>query len=318
MTTPQPAGLADRLTVSTLERALRRAGVPGIDAKRLRTDVVERRYRASPAEHREIRKPDGSARALTIPHPIDRALQAAVLEVITPHLDRGFDDHVHGFRPACSCRGAVDALVSEVGERPWLEVVQIDIEGMFDNLDHGWLERATATSWPDPLWNWLVLTWMRPWAPLRGRGVPQGAPLSPLLSNVYLDNGFDRPWQIVGPELGGVGWIRYADDITLVSDQKGGGELLLHAAAAVLKRCGLHLAPRKVRRMSANEATPELKVLGLQLAIVKSTAGFRLAVQPRAPKARRGTVPPEPRPIPKVEVPSLGFRVLEILSGLWR
>lgn len=310
------SGLARELTPERFARAFRRVGVADVDPERLRSCVLSGRYVPGQPHRRARRKSDGSTRWLIIPPPSDRAVQAAVLDVVGPRFDALLDDRVYGFRPGRSCADAVERLVSETGTRGWIEIVQIDVQGMFDNLDHRSLLGWAREAWRDPLWCRLTEAWTHAWAPAPGRGVPQGAPLSPLLSNIYLDHGFDRRWRATSPKVGGVAWIRYADDITVVIDRRGGGDAALSALEGVLGKAGLRIAPRKVARLVPGHG--QVRILGYDVRIVRSGSGYALSSNVGAPSEGRGKVDPERAASAEHGVRWLGSRFLDMLGFLGR
>ncbi|MFH1464726.1 MAG: reverse transcriptase domain-containing protein [Pseudomonadota bacterium] len=295
---PVSLDLARALTPAVFEAAWRRARTPGgagVDGRgrawferdlsrhlgAIRAAVIAGRWRPAPLLHRRIPKPDGTERQLGIPTLADRLVQSAVLEVVGPRVEALLRPWVHGYRPGHSPAGAVRQLVGQVGLQPWLELVKVDIEGLFDHLAHPCLERMILALSPDPLWRSLNRAWLRAWPTGPDRGVPQGAPLSPLLANLYLHHALDLPLERarVGLEdraLSLCGQIRYADDIALAGAARGSGVSLLTWTEGVLGRAGLRLSPTKtVARCSAATPAP-LILLGLPVSITAEGQGYRL------------------------------------------
>lgn len=124
------------------------------------------------------------------------------------------------------------------------EVVKVDITSLFDELPLGRLERLAWAAHPHPVWRRLASTWLRAWATSPGRGVPQGAPLSPLLANLYLDDVLDRPLEAARDGLGVLAWMRFGDDVTLVV-RAGHAARALAWLDGAARRGGLRLSARK-------------------------------------------------------------------------
>lgn len=295
---PPAAGLARALEPDLFQEAfsrVRRHGGPGTDGisarafardldrelGRLRGQMLDGTYRPLPLLRLAIPKKDGGLRILGIPCVRDRVAQVAVHLAVTPALDTRLLPLCHGYRRGRSPASAVDHLVAQVGTRPWLEVLKADVEGLFDHLDHGILTRVVAQVWGDPLWNRLFRTWLAAWQDRAtpGRGVPQGAPLSPWWANLYLHEGVDR--HLATPPVGIVAAIRYGDDFVLAADRPGAGVRMLQSLEGLLSGCRLTLSPRKTTFTCGREnlAFPE-PVLGLRVAFTRSLEGWSLQIIP--------------------------------------
>ena len=202
------------------------AGVDGIGAgetaahlhrhwRSIREKLLAGTYRPSPVRPVRIPKPGGGERRLGIPTTTDRLIQQALLQKLSPVLEPGFSEWSYAYRPGRSAHDAVRAAKRYVVEEQRRFVVDIDIEGFFDNLDHDLLMRDLAPHVGDKRVLKLIGAYLRAGVLEDGRversakGTPQGGPLSPLLANLYLDR-LDKEM-----ESRGLAFVRYADDITV-------------------------------------------------------------------------------------------------------
>ena len=217
-------------------------------------------------------KPSGGIRQLGIPTIADRVTQVALLSQLAPTLELHLRPWVHGYRPRRNAVGAVEHLRQQVRERRWLELLKVDIESLFDRIDHDHLARASRWLCADPIWLALERRWRARWSYAPGRGIPQGAPLSPMLANLVLHHGLDVPFERArlaphGSALGIVGVIRYADDVVVVSQARGGALLTLRWIESVLGRTGLRLGHNKVHHLIPAAGVDRLTVLGLPVEV---------------------------------------------------
>jgi RNA-directed DNA polymerase len=181
----------------------------------------------------EIPKPDGGVRKLGIPTVLDRFIQQAVMQVQQRRWDRTFSDHSYGFRPGRSAHQAVEAAQHYIaaGYR-W--VVDLDLEKFFDRVNHDKLMAKIAERVSDKRLLKLIRTFLRAGVMESGlvspvdEGTPQGGPLSPLLSNIVLDE-FDREL-----ERRGLRFARYADDSNIYVRSRRAGERVMASITAFL------------------------------------------------------------------------------------
>jgi RNA-directed DNA polymerase len=206
-------------------------------------------YFPPPVRAVPIPKKSGGTRILGVPTVADRVAQTVVKLVLEPVLEPVFDCDSFGYRPR---RSALDA-VALVRRRSWKYdwVVEFDIKGLFDNIDHELLLRAVRkhckTRW--------VLLYIERWlkAPMeteqgtrvaRERGTPQGGVVSPLLANLFLHYTLDA-W--IRREMRSVRFCRYADDGVIHCKSEVQARLVLRKLGERLQKCGLELHPEKTR-----------------------------------------------------------------------
>jgi RNA-directed DNA polymerase len=206
-------------------------------------------YFPPPVKAVPIPKKSGGTRLLGVPTVADRVAQTVVKLVLEPLLEPVFDRDSFGYRPG---RSALDA-VALVRRRSWKYdwVVEFDIKGLFDNIDHTLLLRALRKHCTTP---WVLLyieRWLK--VPMetkegtqtaRERGTPQGGVVSPLLANLFLHYTLDA-W--MRREMRSVRFCRYADDGVVHCKSEEQAQLVLKKLGARLRECGLELHPEKTR-----------------------------------------------------------------------
>lgn len=193
----------------------------------------------------DLPKPSGGVRTLGIPTLVDRLIQQALLQILQPLFDPGFSESSYGFRPGRGAHQAIKAAQSYVLEgRRW--VVDLDLESFFDRVNHDLVMSRVARQVKDPrvlklIRRFLQTGLMRDGViTRRDAGTPQGGPLSPLLSNLLLDD-LDREL-----ERRGHVFCRYADDCNIyVRTQKAGLHALAEMTAFLAKRLKLKVNASK-------------------------------------------------------------------------
>jgi RNA-directed DNA polymerase len=223
------------------KRVVRNGGAPGVDGMtvdelmpycrehwaRIREELLGGRYRPQPVLRVEIPKPDGKGRRmLGIPTVLDRMIQQALLQVLTPIFDPTFSDDSFGFRPGRSTHGAVlRARVHMAAGHRW--VVDLDLEKFFDRVNHDVLMARVARRVKDKRVLLLIRRYLQAGMMESGlvsprvEGTPQGGPLSPLLSNVLLDE-LDKELERRGHRF-----VRYADDCNVYVQSRTAGERVM-------------------------------------------------------------------------------------------
>jgi RNA-directed DNA polymerase len=244
----------------------RNDGAPGVDGQtvnqfdehagrelaRLREELKTKRYRRQPARRVWIPKPGTTEqRPLGIPAVRDRTVEAALRKVLEPIFERDFAEHSYGFRPGRGCREAV-ARVEELLSQGYVWCVDADLKSYFDTIPHDRLmalvrQRIVDGSVLSVLQQCLkagVLEELKGWQPTE-RGTPQGAVISPLLANLYL-NPLDH-------ELAQRGWpmVRYADDFVVLCRTREEADNVLTFLRQWTQEAGLSLHPTKTRIVNA-------------------------------------------------------------------
>ena len=240
------------LSRGNLNRAYKRVkankGAPGIDGMTVedalpwlrehREELLEQirsgKYKPQPVRRKEIPKPDGGTRKLGIPTVVDRIIQQAIAQQLTPIFEPLFTDGSYGYRPGRSAQMAIQK-VKEYAEQGYTTAVLIDLSKYFDTLNHDLLMNMVREEVHDKRVIELIKRFLKSGVMENGlrvrteEGSPQGGPLSPLLANIYL-NKFDHEM-----EGRGVHVIRYADDIVVLARTPRAAARLLESSRRYLE-----------------------------------------------------------------------------------
>jgi RNA-directed DNA polymerase len=240
----------------------------------IRSQLLAGAYRPQPVKRVEIPKPDGGVRKLGVPCVVDRLIQQALLQVLQKRWDPTFSEHSYGFRPGRSAHQAVAQAQRYVAEG-YSVVVDLDLEKFFDRVNHDGLMARVAARIADKRVLKLIRAFLNAGVMEDGlvcpvdEGTPQGGPLSPILSNLMLDD--------LDKELArrGLRFCRYADDCNIYVRSRRAGERVM---ASVSKFLTLRLKLKVNETKSAVARPDERKFLGFSI----SNDGSERRIAPKA------------------------------------
>ena len=240
--------LSKRNLFEAYKKVKEKKGSPGIDGmtvhtvlpwlqehvEELRQSIRDGKYKPSPVRRVVIPKPDGGERKLGIPTVIDRIIQKSITNSLTPIYEPLFADESFGYRPGRSPQQAMQR-VKELVDDGFVYVAEVDLSKYFDTINHELLMNMIRESIKDKRVTDLIKKYLKSGVMINGvvieteEGSPQGGPLSPLLSNIYLDR-YDQEMR-----RRGVTFVRYADDIVVLARSRRAAERLLESSKKYLE-----------------------------------------------------------------------------------
>lgn len=300
MTKTKPFSISKHVVWEAYQRVKSNKGSAGVDQQSIAEFEVELKanlyriwnrmssgsYFPPPIKAVPIPKKSGGERILGVPTVADRIAQTVVTLTLEPMLEPHFHEDSYGYRPGKSAHQALTVTRKRCWQHDW--VLEYDIRGLFDNIDHELLLKALRHHVKD---RWVLL-YVERWltAPMqqrdgsllaRDRGTPQGGPLSPVLANLFLHYALDH-W--LNRTHAHVAFCRYADDGILHCRSESQALYLREQLAGRLKQCGLELHPQKTRIVYCKDANRTEQHEAIQFDFL----GFTF--KPRWSKNRHGVV----------------------------
>ncbi|MGV9713258.1 group II intron reverse transcriptase/maturase [Gordonia sp. NPDC003424] len=302
---------------AAVERVERNKGAPGVDGLstgelrgwcrehwgEVKTALDAGTYRPLPVRQVVIPKPDGGQRKLGVPTVLDRLIQQAIAQVLVPVFDPGFVEVSYGFRPGRGAHDAVKVARLLIGQGyGW--VVEVDLDAFFDRVNHDMLMSRVARKVSDKRLLRLIRAYVQAGVMVDGvrhpteQGTPQGSPLSPLLSNIMLDDFDQEMWRR------GHRFVRYADDIRIFVKSERAAQRVLETSTVLLeKRLKLKVNRAKSSIHPARTAT----LLGFGFSLVAGMVIIRVA--PKAQARMRARIR---RLTSRTWSVSMGFRIMRL------
>ena len=253
--------LSDENLEEAIRRVKRNRGAAGVDGMKtseldeyfskhkeiIKQQIRNMQYRPKPVRRVYIPKPNGKQRPLGIPSVADRVVQQAAAQVLSGIYDSTFSDHSYGFRPNRSAHDAMKDVLNNLNSGyDW--VIDLDIEKYFDTVNHDKLISILREKVNDKRTLHLIRSFLKAGVMVNGLvsptelGVPQGGPLSPILSLIYLDE-FDKEL-----ESRGLHFVRYADDCDIFVKSEMAADRVMKSVASWLERkLFLKVSPTKTK-----------------------------------------------------------------------
>ncbi len=261
--------LSDENIKAAIHAVKSNKGAPGIDkmpvgvlesyfsehGEEIKEQIRAKKYQPQPVRRVYIPKANGKMRPLGIPTVVDRVIQQAVAQVLSRGYERYFSEHSHGFRPNRSCHTAMEQALTYLNSGcEW--VVDLDIEKYFDTVNHDKLISILRERVNDATMLHLIRSFLKAGVMEDGLvsptedGVPQGGPLSPVLSNVYLDK-LDKEL-----EGRGLSFVRYADDCNIfVRSEKAADRVMASVSSWLERKLRLKVSATKTKVVRPSDSS---------------------------------------------------------------
>jgi group II intron reverse transcriptase/maturase len=289
-------------------------GVDGVTVQEYEIDLDERihklveklkrkGYRAKGVRRKYIPKGAGKMRPLGIPALEDKLLQLAVSKILSPIYEQDFLPFSYGYRPNTGAQRAVQELTDELFRGKYNYLVEADIKGFFDNIDHDWMMRMLKQRISDGAILRLIKKWLKAGImeetgevvnPVTG--TPQGGVISPLLANVYLHYVLDLWFEKrVRKNLRGQSCLfRYADDFVAAFEYRWEAAEFKRQLEERLKKFGLETAPEKTKTLrfgrNGREHNGRFDFLGFEFSWDLSRKGKPIVKRRTSAKKMRGSI----------------------------
>ena len=282
--------------VRALKQVRRNKGAPGIDSmsvdelpeflsqhwQKIRQQLIDGIYSPKPVKRVEIPKPDGGKRKLGIPTVLDRFIQQAIAQILQEEWDVDFHDNSYGFRPNRNAHQAIRYAQNTL-QQGYRWVIDCDLEAFFDRVNHDLLMMQLKDKHQDPPLLRLINRYLKAGVRIDGttkasiEGVPQGGPLSPILSNIVLNQ---LDWEL---EIRGHRFVRYADDFVVFVKSQEAGERVMQSLQRYL---GDSLRLKVNTQKSAVDRPWNRTYLGFTF----SKRGLKIKVSDKALKKLKATI----------------------------
>jgi len=247
---------------------LKKGKAPGVDGRTVESYTKEeitqaisetvdkmkrKRYRPKPVKRVFIKKANGKQRPLGIPTIIDKVVQQGIKKILEAIFEPHFLDNSYGFRPNRNCHQALKAVHTMVMTKPINWIIDVDIKGFFDNVDHQWMIDCLNQKISDPNFRNLIIKFLKAGVMEQGKysktkqGTPQGGILSPVLANIYLHYVLDLWFEKVEKKKtsGYTEIVRYADDFIIGVQTKPEAYQILNDLKERLKKFKLEVSIEK-------------------------------------------------------------------------
>ncbi len=268
------------------DRVVKNRGVGGVDGMSvdelrdflntnwttLRQMLMDGKYHPSPVLRVEIPKDNGTKRKLGIPTAVDRVIQQAITQVLTPIYEPLFSENSYGFRPQRSAHDAIEKCVENLNAG-YFQIVDMDLEKYFDTVNHDKLITILSKTIKDGRVISLINRYLNAGVEVEGKyrmtivGVPQGGPLSPILSNIML-NELDRELERRGHRF-----VRYADDLMIFCKSSRGAQRVMKSVTKFIEG---KLKLKVNRDKTVVAYAPKVKFLGFGFYFNKDGAQVRV------------------------------------------